>query len=132
VADALAANTRERAMRRTCAKGAFAVLTAIFVSGVAHAEDLTTKAPESMSSQPPITQAWPAPAHIFGDWDGLRTKLADLGITYSVTYMIAPSLPIRVSRTGRWRLGDTYPRAPHRRYLCDGGSLSVAAVSNSR
>jgi carbohydrate-selective porin OprB len=73
-------------MRRTCAKGAFAVLTAIFVSGVAHAEDLTTKAPESMSSQPPITQAWPAPAHIFGDWNGLRTKLADLGITYSVTY----------------------------------------------
>src|SRR5262249_16803217 len=73
-------------MRRTCAKGGLAVLTAIFASGVAHAEDLAAKAPEWTSSQPPITQSWPAPAHIFGDWGGLRTKLADLGITYSLTY----------------------------------------------
>jgi porin len=40
----------------------------------------------STSSQPQITQTWPAPTHIFGDWNGLRTKLADLGITYSLTY----------------------------------------------
>ena len=43
-------------MRRTCVKGGLAVLTAIFAYGVAHAEDLATKAPEPMSSQPPITQ----------------------------------------------------------------------------
>src|SRR5215831_12241837 len=40
----------------------------------------------STSGQPQITQTWPAPAHIFGDWGGFRTQLADLGITYSLTY----------------------------------------------
>ena len=42
--------------------------------------------PAPTSSQAQITQTWPAPAHIFGDWGGLRTKLEDLGVTYSLTY----------------------------------------------
>jgi len=40
----------------------------------------------STSTQPAITQTWPEPAHIFGDWNGYRKTLAELGITYSLTY----------------------------------------------
>jgi porin len=60
--------------------GLFLVLT---LAGIMPARAQTAAA---ASSEPQITQTWPAPAHIFGDWGGLRTKLADLGITYSLTY----------------------------------------------
>jgi len=34
----------------------------------------------------PITQTWPAPDHLFGDWGGLRTRLSSFGITYDLDY----------------------------------------------
>jgi porin len=64
----------------TCTIGVFLILTS------AAATPALGQTSGSASSQPPITQTWPPPAHIFGDWGGLRPYLANLGVTYSLTY----------------------------------------------
>jgi porin len=60
--------------------------------------------PAPAPSPPQISQTWPAPAHIFGDWGGLRTKLEDLGIIYSLAYT-AESV---VNTLGGLRTGADY------------------------
>ena len=74
-----------------------------------------------MPSQPPITQAWPAPAHLFGDWGGFQTELADLGITYSLTYT-AESV---ANLSGGLRAEPTTPTRSH------GESMSTGRKSRA-
>jgi porin len=40
----------------------------------------------STANFPTVSQTWPAPDHIFGDWGGLRSRLANYGVTYTLDF----------------------------------------------
>jgi len=77
--DARAPDTRTRA--------SFAPIALVFLVTAGMASSASgQQMPAPTSSQPKITQEWPAPVHMFGDWGGFRTQLENLGVTYDLSY----------------------------------------------
>jgi porin len=73
-----------RAQSASLAALAFASLVA--VAPRVHAQDALPLASFVTPDQPKISQSWPPPAHLFGDWNGLRPWLRAYGITYDLDY----------------------------------------------
>lgn len=77
-------------MVRVCRLGwtlAFALASSIVVAGAASGQSAPAQpATPSGVALPAISQSWPPADHIFGDWGGLRSRLANYGVTYTLDF----------------------------------------------
>jgi len=90
--------------------GALLLSGLMVCAGTANGQEMSAQSMPAQSTPPPasgeakISQDWPPPDHLFGDWGGFRSWLQNRGITYELDYTTESVL----NASGGLRTGAAY------------------------